>query len=125
MSLKTVFQINAIIAGLFALFCLIIPTNMLSWYGVESIDATVLMTRFFGISLLAIALITFYLKGSKYTSTVKSVVLALLLSDLVGVIVSIWAMVSYTVNSLGWLNVIIYVFLTTVLYSIYKTRLPE
>lgn len=122
MSLKTVFLINAIIAGLFTVFCLIIPATMLSWYGVESINATVLMTRFFGVSLLAITLITFFLKGSELNSTVKSVVLALLLSDIVGVIVSIWAIVSNIVNTLGWLNVIIYGFLTLALYLIYKKK---
>jgi len=122
MSLKTVFLINAIIAGLFAVFCLIIPATMLSWYGVESIDATVLMTRFFGVALLALALITFFLKGSEFNSTIKSVVLALLLSDIIGVIVSIWAIVSNIVNTVGWLNVIIYGFLTIALYTVYKKK---
>lgn len=122
MSLKTVFIINAIIAGFFALVSLVIPATMLSWYGVESNDAIVLMTRFFGVALLAIALMTFYLKNSEFKSEVKSVVLALLVSNIVGVIVAIWGQVSNIVNTLGWSIVIIYVFLTIAYLSIYSKK---
>lgn len=122
MSLKTVFIINAIIAGFFALVSLVIPATMLSWYGVESNDAIVLMTRFFGVTLLAIALMTFYLKNSEFKSEVKSVVLALLVSNIVGVIVAIWGQVSNIVNTLGWSIVIIYVFLTIAYLSIYSKK---
>ncbi len=122
MSLKTVFIINAVIAGFFALVSLIIPATMLSWYGVESNDAIVLMTRFFGVTLLTIALATFYLKDSEFNSDVKSIVLALLLSNFAGVIVAIWGQVSNITNNLGWLTVIIYVFLTIAYFSIYSKK---
>jgi hypothetical protein len=122
MSLKTVFTINAIVAGFFGLITLLIPTTMASSYGVESSDALVLMTRFFGVALLAIALVTFYLKNSEYSSDVKSVVLALLISNAVGVIVALWGQVSNITNSLGWLTVIIYVFLTIAYFSIYNKK---
>ncbi len=122
MSLKTIFIINAIIAGFFALVSLIIPATMLSWYGVESNDAIVLMTRFFGVTLLTIALATFYLKDSEFNSDVKSVVLALLISNVVGAIVAIWGVVSKITNNLGWLTVIIYVFLTIAYFSIYSKK---
>ncbi len=71
MSLKTVFIINAIIAGFFALVSLIIPVTLLSSYGVESNAGIVLMTRFFGVTLLAIALATFYLKNSSGTTIIE------------------------------------------------------
>ncbi len=122
MSLKTVFIINAIIAGFFALVSLVIPATLLSWYGVESNAGIVLMTRFFGVALLAIALTTFYLKDSEFNSEVKSVVLALLLSDIVGIIVAIWGQVSNIVNNLGWSIIIIYVFLTIAYYLVYKKK---
>jgi len=119
MSLKTVFILNTIIAGFFALVCLFIPSTMLSWYGVEFNDATLLMTSFFGVGLLAVTLVTFYLRNSEFNPEVKSVVLALLLSDIVGVIVAIWGQVSNIVNTLGWLTVIIYGFFAIALLSIY------
>jgi hypothetical protein len=122
MSLKTVFTINAIIAGFFAIVSLLLPETMLSWYGVISTDALVLMTRFFGVTLLTIALATFYLKNAEFKSEVKSFVLALLISNAVGVIVSIYGQVSNIVNILGWSIVIIYVFLTIAYFYIYSKK---
>ena len=122
MSLKTVFIINAIIAGFFGLVTLLIPATMISSYGVESSDALILMTRLFGVTLLAIALVTFKLKNSEFIPEVKSVVFALLISNAVGVIVALWGQVTNITNSLGWLTVIIYVFLTIAYLSIYSKK---
>ena len=122
MSLKTVFIINAIIAGFFALVSLLLPTTMLSWYGVVSTDALVLMARFFGVTLLTIALVTFNLKNAEFKAEVKSFVFALLISNAVGVIVAIWGQFVNIVNNLGWSIIIIYVFLTIAYYSIYSKK---
>jgi hypothetical protein len=122
MSLKTVFIINAIIAGFFAIVSLLLPTTMLSWYGVVSTDGLVLMTRFFGVTLLTIALSTFNLKNAEFKSEVKSFVFALLISNAVGVIVAIWGQFAKIVNNLGWSIIIIYVFLTIAYYSIYSKK---
>ena len=122
MSLKTVFIINTILAGFFALVCLLLPTTMLSWYGVISTDALALMTRFFGVTLFTIALATFNLKNSEFTQEVKSVVLALLISNAVGVIVAIWGQVSNITNNFGWSTVIIYAFLTLAYFLIYSKK---
>jgi len=122
MSLKTVFIINAIVAGFFALVSLLLPATMLSWYGVVSTDALELMTRFFGVTLLTIALATFYLKNAAFKSEVKSFVLALLISNAVGVIVAVWGQFSNIVNNLGWSIIIIYVFLTIAYFSIYSKK---
>ena len=123
MSLKTVFLLSAIVSGFFALVTLLIPSTMLSWYGTGPIsDATVSMTRFFGTGLLVIALISFYLKDAELTKEVKSVVLALIISDAVAFIVALWAQITNIFNTLGWLTVIIYLFFTIALYSVYKKK---
>ncbi len=122
MSLKNIFILNFIVAGLFAIFCLVFPVTMLSWYGPTSTEALVMMTRFFGVGLLALALVTLFLRDAKLTDNVKSVVLAIILSDIVGLIVSLWAVWSNVVNNLGWLTVIIYGFFAIALYLIYKKK---
>ena len=122
MSLKTVFILFAIVSGFFAIVTLLIPAIMLSWYGVESNEVTAFMTRFFGTGLLVIALISFYLKDAKLTKEVKSVVLALIISDAVAFIVALWAQITNIFNTLGWLTVIIYLFFTIALYSVYNKK---
>ena len=122
MSLKNIFILNFIVAGSFAVFCLLFPVTMLSWYGPTSSEALVMMTRYFGVGLLALALITLFLRDAKLTDNVKSVVLAIILSDIVGLIVSLWAVLYKVVNNLGWLTVIIYGFFSIALYLIYKKK---
>ena len=122
MSLKSIFILNFIVAGLFAIFCSVFPVTMLSWYGPTSTEALVMMTRFLGVGLLALALVTLFLREAKLTDNVKSVVLALILSDIVGLIVSLWAVWSKVVNNLGWLTVIIYGFFAIALYILYKKK---
>ncbi len=122
MSLKNIFILNFIVAGSFAVFCLLFPVIMLSWYGPTSTEALVMMTRFFGVGLLALALITLFLRDAKLTDNVKSVVLALIISDIVGLVVSFWAVWSKTVNNMGWVTVVIYGFFSIALYLIYKKK---
>ena len=123
MSLKTSFTLLSIFAGIFALVFLLIPETVLSMYGSSSITmGSVLMARFFGSALLAIALITFYLKNAEFTKEVKLVVLALLISEIVGFLVALWAQLTNLVNSYGWFTVIHYAFFTIVLYTVYKKK---
>ena len=123
MSLKTTFTLMSIFAGLFALLFLLIPKTMLSFYGPSTaMDTTVFMARFFGTGLLAIALITFHLKNAELTKEVKAVVLALLISEIVGFFVALWGQLSNIVNNYGWFTVILYGFLSIALYLVYKKK---
>lgn len=123
MSLKTVFTLNTIAAGFFALVTLLIPSTMLSWYGTGPVsDTTILMTRFFGVPMLGMALLTFFLKDAELSKDMKSVVLALMISAIVGFIVALWCQYTNQFNNLGWLNVIIYGFFSIALYLVYKKK---
>ena len=122
MSLKTVFLLSAIVSGFFAIIALIIPATMNSWYGSVQSDALVMMTRYFGVGLLVIAFATFFLKDAAISKEVKSFILALILSNVVGFVVSLWATTTNILNSLGWLNVIIYGFFIIALYTVYKKK---
>ncbi len=122
MSLKTSFTLMSIFAGIFALVFLLIPEAILSMYGSTDTTAPILMTRFFGSALLALALITFFLKDAELTKEVKSVVLALMISEIVGFFVALWGQLTNLVNSYGWFTVILYGFFTIVLYTVYKKK---
>ena len=122
MNLRTVFMFNALVAGFFAIVTLLLTSTMLSWYGVISTPEIILMTRFFGSSLVALSLLTFYLRNEDMSDTIKSVVLALLISDIVGLIVALLAQLSGILNSLGWTTVIIYGLLSVGYLSVYMKK---
>jgi RsiW-degrading membrane proteinase PrsW (M82 family) len=122
MNLRVVFIFNAIVAGFFAIVSLLIPVTMLSWYAVPSNPEILLMTRFFGSALVALSLLTFYLRNVDMSESIKSVVLALLISDIVGLIVALMAQFAGTLNSLGWTTVIIYGLLSIGYLSVYMKK---
>ena len=122
MSLKTSFTLISIFASIFALVFLLIPETILSMYGSSDTMSPILMTRFFGSALLALALITCFLKDAEFTKEVKSVVLALLISELVGFFVALWGQLTNLVNNYGWFTVILYGFFVIVLYLVYKKK---
>lgn len=122
MSSKTVFLLCAIVTGFFALIALIIPATMVSLYGVEHTTDLGMMTRYFGTSLIVLTLVSFYLKDASLTKEVKSVVLAIIISSIVGFVVSLWVTLTNILNSLGWLNVVIYGFFTIAFYLVYKKK---
>ncbi len=122
MSLKTVFTLLSIFAGFFALVFLLMPETSLSIYGPTDTLALVLMTRFFGSALLAVALITFFLKDAEFTKEIKSVVLALIISEIVGFFVALWGQLTNLVNNYGWFTVVLYGFFTIVLFTVYKKK---
>jgi hypothetical protein len=122
MSLKTIFTFNAIVAGVFAVVALLIPNTMLSWYAVSGNSEIILMTRFFGCSLVALALLTLFLRNTDMSENIKAVVLALLISNVVGVIVALWGQMAGIVNAFGWTTVIIYGLLTIGYLSVYMKK---
>jgi hypothetical protein len=118
MSLKTVLIFNTICAGVWAFTSLFIPETLLSLYGVEYNDTLVFMVRIFGVMALAICLVSFSLRNSEYNSEVKSVILALLLSTIFGVIIAIWTIASIETRDFGWIVIINYVILFLVHLSV-------
>jgi hypothetical protein len=122
MSLKTIFTFNALVAGIFAVTALLIPNTMLSWYAVGGNSEIILMTRFFGCSLVALALLTFFLRNADMSENIKAIVLALLISNVVGVIVALWGHMAGIVNAFGWTTVIIYGLLTLGYLSVYMKK---
>ncbi len=108
---KHAFTINAIIAFVFGIGLLLVPATIGSIYGIETSASSDLMSRFFGLTLIGIGLLTWLFRGITDMAAVKAVILALLISDLLGIIVSLYAVLSGAMNQIGWSAVIIYVLL--------------
>lgn len=108
---KHAFTINAIIAFVFGIGLLLVPATIGTIYGIETSASSDLMSRYFGLTLIGIGLLTWLFRGITDLAAVKAVILALLISDLLGILVSLYAVLTGTMNQIGWSAVIIYVLL--------------
>ena len=111
MKIKTLFIINAVIAIVYGICFVLIPSRVLLMYGLVSGPAEALLGQFFGVALIGIGFITWFARNVADANALGAIVLALLISDIIGVIVSLIGTVTGVMNAFGWSAVIIYLFL--------------
>ena len=108
MTIKTYFAIFAVLSLLFGVGFVLAPGQVLSNYGVENSPTVALMSRLFGGTLLAIAVILWYARDFHDEAAVRAVLIGLLIADIVNLVVATMATMAGTVNALGWSTVLIY-----------------
>jgi hypothetical protein len=108
MTLKSYFSIFAVLSVLFGIGFVLAPDQVLINYGVESSPAIALMSRLFGGTLLALAVILWSARDFHDRTAVRAVLIGLGVSDVVNLVVALVAVTSGTVNALGWSTVLIY-----------------
>ncbi len=111
MKLSTLFIINAIVAILFSLLFVFIPATTLSFYGVQVSAAGLYIARLLGAAFLTFGIISWLVRDSGSSDAVRAIVLAFLVSDLVGFILSLLYQLQGIANALGWSTVAIYLLL--------------
>ena len=108
MTIKTFFAIFAVLSVLFGVGFVLAPGQVLSNYGVENSPTVALMSRLFGGTLLAMAVILWSARDFQDESAVRAVLIGLGVSGAVNLVVAILATTSGTINALGWTTVLIY-----------------
>ena len=111
MKLRTVFIFNTIVALVYALCAFIIPENTLELHGMGTDESTIWMGRFFAVELLGVGLVTWLVRDSAAGSTQRGIVLGLMLHDIVGIVIAVWATLTGGMSAVGWLPVAIYTLL--------------
>ena len=111
MNLSNVFLLNTIVALAYAIGLVLLPDTMNGLYGIQTGEGARLMSQYFGVTLLAVGLISWFGRSMKDVEARSAVALAIFVSDVVGLIISIMGTVSGAMNSMGWSAVVIYVVL--------------
>ncbi len=111
MKLRVMFTIVSVVAILYGLGALLVPTAMMQLYGFGTDPATVVVGRFFGVEMLAVGLIDWFVRDFTGASALP-IIRGNLVADAVGVIVSIVAVLDGTMNAMGWSAVAIYLLFT-------------
>ena len=107
MKLSTVMIANAVVALLFGLGDIFAPGPLLSFYGMTTDAAGILVSRLFGASLIGYALIT-WLARNVTGEAQQALTAALCGGFAVGFVVSLIGQLSGVVNALGWSIVVLY-----------------
>ena len=111
MNRRTFLTIAALLALGYAAGLILIPAIINRTYGLGESDSEILLSRFFGVELLALGLITWLAKDLTGVSA-GPIITGSLIGNAVGAIVAILGTLSGVMNAAGWSAVVIYVFLT-------------
>ena len=111
MKLSNLLVINAIVALVYGISFVLVPATVLSLYGMTQGTSEALAGQYFGVALIAIGLLTWFARNVADSEAQRAIILALLISDVVGVIVSVLGTVSGVMSAVGWSAVGIYLLL--------------
>jgi len=108
MTLRTFFTVFAVLSALFGIGFLAAPNDVLAMYGFPASPHVAVMTRLFGGTLLALAVIQWMARDFRDEGALTALLLGLGVSHVVNLLVSIAATVAGTINALGWTTVLIF-----------------
>jgi hypothetical protein len=108
MTIKNFFAIFAVLSLMFGVGFVLAPGQVLANYGVENSPTVALMSRLFGGTLLAMAVVLWSARDFRDEGAVRAVLIAVCVADALNFIVAVMATMSGTINALGWTTVLIY-----------------
>lgn len=108
MKLSTFLSIVGVVATLFGIGFVAAPAEVLAQYGITADRSVAIMSRLFGAALINIGLIAWFARFIVDSVGRRSIVLAGLIGDVIGLFVALQGQMNGDVNALGWSTVIIY-----------------
>jgi hypothetical protein len=103
------FTIIAVLALVHGIGFVLLPEQVAASYGMATSASTVLMARLFGAALLGLGVI-FWLARFGAPESVSGVLIATIIGNTVGLIVVVMGTAAGTLNALGWVAALIYLF---------------
>jgi len=111
MKLKTLLIIKAIVCLCLGIPILLIPNFVYSIFGATLAAGGVFAAREYGASMIGNLMLTWFARNSQESEARWAIILALFVYDAMGFVVTLIAILTNALNSLGWLIVVLYLFL--------------
>jgi hypothetical protein len=111
MRFRTLLIINTIVVFVYGVILVLTPSTMMSLHGVPQEPGGKLMGQFFGTALIAIGLVTWFARNVADSDAQRAITLAMIISNALGVIVSVLGTVNGVMNAVGWSAVAVYLLL--------------
>jgi hypothetical protein len=112
MKLGNLMATKAIIVVVFGIGSVLIPTNMLSFYGVTLNPGGAVVTQLLGASFILLGTLLWLARNAPSSDVaLRAIVLAVTVGDAIGFIVALLAQLSGMLNALGWVTVALYLLL--------------
>jgi hypothetical protein len=98
----------AVVSAIYGIAGVLFPNFLLTNYGVSTEPAVILMTRFFGVTLIGWGIANWLISDCTEWIALRGLLVAAVIADAVGVAVSVAGTAAGTMNMMGWSAVVIY-----------------
>jgi apolipoprotein N-acyltransferase len=124
MKLSGLFTFTALVALIFGIGSLLIPSQMQSIYGVELSTAGLFLNRLFGAALIGYGILSWLVRNEPKSPIRDAIVSAFFYSEAIGFVISLWGQFSGEYNALGWSVTAIY-FLLALGFGYFRFMAPS
>jgi len=112
MKLNNLMVIKAVIVVVFGITFVLVPTTVMSFYGVTLNQGGAVMTQLFGAAFILLGILLWSARNAPRSDVaLRAIVLAVVVGDLLGFIIALLAQLNGVMNALGWGNVALYLLL--------------
>jgi hypothetical protein len=111
MKFSNLLVVNAIVALVYGIGLVLLPSIVLSIYGITPGSAVNLASQLFGVGLIHIGLICWFARNVSDNLAQRAIIIASLIGQLIGLVVSLMGTLSGVFNAVGWTAVAIYLIL--------------
>ena len=111
MNLKTLMVVNAFVAAAFGIGFVVVPGQVMSFYGPEVTPRLEYVAQLFGGALVAFAVLTWTAQNAPDSVARRAILLAMFVGDCIGCVVALVGQLGGVINALGWSTVVIYLLL--------------
>jgi hypothetical protein len=111
MKLNLLLTIAAVVAAVFGLAFVLVSGPLLSLYGITLDPAGTLVAQLFGATLIGFAVLNWFARNISDRGALQAVVMANLVTDVVGFVMILLGQLARVANALGWSSVAIYLLL--------------
>ena len=112
MKVKTLLILTGLFGAAFGLAYLFIPKTLLDFFGVEYADSTLMTARFFGGAIFGYGVLAWSARDAEDSSTRKAIKLAIFMTCLIGLVLSIIGMMNNFFTAMGWIPVAFFAVIT-------------
>jgi hypothetical protein len=108
MKLGNLLMAGAVVTLIFGLALVLVPGTLLSLYSIEVNDAGILLAQLFGAAFLGYTVLNWSARNAVDDEVLRGIVLANLIMDVVGFVVTLLGQLAGVANALGWSSVALY-----------------
>jgi hypothetical protein len=110
MKFTTLMIIKAVVCLVLGVLILIVPGFVYSLFGTTLTPGGTFAAREYGASMIGILMVAWFARNAHESDARRAIILGLCVYDVIGVLVTLIAQLSGTLNFLGWAIVLIYLF---------------